>query len=303
MHTTQFNIEYILYICYMKKAFSLLSLCVVALLALTSSSCEKDETPKPDPVDTIVLSEKGKILTDTIWRYYEYYKNFQTSGSTLVWKTNRSANTLDLHLNKVKFNKDGSYWEITEKGDSLKGTWHFTNNETQIVVNSTSTFTSDIRVLTANQFEWEVVNGTTYGVMMKRFPESDKTQTVAQLLTSKKWKYETYFYNFPLASADLVWRIGKPNNTYTVLDQLTVEYKADGTTVETYKDGSIVRGTWRLNSDATHLTVTPNGGIDFECVIKVLNGTRFEWNRVDQSYYYYGEMIPADATVGGAARR
>lgn len=307
MHTTQFNIEYILYICYMNKLFSLLSLCAVAFLATTSTSCETDENPKPVdtvkvPVDTIVLSEKGKILTDTIWRYYEYYKNFQTSGSTLIWKSNRSVNTLDLHLNKVKFNKDGSYWEITEKGDSLKGTWHFTNNETQIVVNSTTTFTSDIRVLTANQFEWEVVNGTTYGVMMKRFPESDKTKTVTQLLTGKKWKYETYFYNFSLASADLVWRIGKPNNTFTAVDQLTVEYKADGTTVETYKNGTVVNGTWSVNAEGTRITVTPNGGLSFEAEIKVLNANRFEWNRVDQDYYYYGEQIPADSSIGSASR-
>lgn len=301
MHTTRFNIEYMPYICYMNKLFSLVSLCVVALLATTSSSCEKDETP--NPADTIVLSAKGKILTDTIWRYYEYYKDFQTSGSKLVWKTNRTANTLDLRLNKVKFNKDGSYWEITEKGDSLKGTWQFINNETQIVVNGTTTFTSDIRVLTENQFEWEVVNGTTYGVMMKRFPESDKSKTAAQLLTGKKWKYETYFYNFPLASADLVWRIGKPNNTFTTLDQLTVEYKADGTSVETYKDGTVVYGTWSVNSDATRITVTPNGGMSFVADIKVLNGTRFEWNRVDQSYYYYGEQIVADTTGGSAGRR
>lgn len=301
MHTTHFNIEYMLYICDMKKLFSLQCLCAVALAAITFASCEKDEVPPAptNPVDTIVLSEKGKILTDTIWRYYEYYKDFQTTGSTLVWKTNRNVNTLDLHLNKVKFNKDGSYWEITETGDSLKGSWHFINNETQIVVNSSSTFTSDIRVLTANKFEWEVVNGTTYGVMMKRFPESDKSKTVAQLLTGKKWKYETYFYNFPLASADLVWRIGKPNNTFTVLDQLIVEYKADGTSVETYKDGTVVNGTWYLSNNDTHITVTPNGGMSFESEIKVLNETRFEWNRVDRGYYYYGEQIVADTTSGG----
>ena len=289
----------------MKKLFSLLCLCAVALLAITFASCEKDEVPPAptDPVDTIVLSEKGKILTDTIWRYYEYYNDFQTTGSTLIWKTNRSVNTLDLHLNQVKFNKDGSYWEITEKGDSLKGSWHFINNETQIVVNSTSTFTSDIRVLTANQFEWEVVNGTTYGVMMKRFPQSDNTKTVAQLLAGKKWKYETYFYNFPLASAELVWRIGKPNNTFTVLDQLTVEYKADGTSVETYKDGTVVNGTWYLSNNDTHITVTPDGGMSFESEIKVLNETRFEWNRVDRDYYYYGEQIVADSTSGGGAAR
>jgi hypothetical protein len=139
--------------------------------------------------------------------------------------------------------------------------------------------------------------------MMKRFPESDKSKTVAQLLTGKKWKYETYFYNFPQASADLVWRIGKPNNTFTTLDQLIVEYKADGTSVETYKDGSVVYGTWYVNSDGTRITVTPNGGNSFEAEIKVLNATRFEWNRVDQSYYYYGEQILADTTGGSAARR
>jgi hypothetical protein len=55
MHTTHFNIDYILYICYMSKTFSLLSLCVVALLALTSSSCQKEDMPPKNPGDTVVI--------------------------------------------------------------------------------------------------------------------------------------------------------------------------------------------------------------------------------------------------------
>lgn len=276
----------------MNKVYSFL--CVLTLLTglTTFSSClfDKDDDPTPLPTP---LSERGKLLTDSIWSYYEYYNNYQTNNTRLVWKANRTSNELDLHLNKVKFEKDGSYWEINETGDSVKGTWEFSDNESRVTVKTSTTEVFDIRVLNSNVFEWEVAGGTSYGIMMKQFPVSNRAKTIAQLLSGKKWVYQRYFYDYSLPNAQLIWRFGKPNNNYPQLDSLFQEYFPDGTVIESYKDGTTVLGKWAASSNGTNFSVTPVGGLTFTSEIKVMNDSVFEWSRVDRAGYYYGVLVRA----------
>jgi hypothetical protein len=275
-----------------------------ASAALYFSSCQKTEAPTESlslsrdvlavtAADDSLVAVRTKLLTDSTWRYYEYYTNFNVAASKLIWKFGRTSNTLNLSLNRTKFNTNGTYTETTETGAQLPGSWAFLNGGTQLqTTNSYGTFVSNIRVLTANRFEWQASDGSNYGVELASFPTTDYTQTALALLTGKTWKYESYFLNYPLASADLAWYLGKPIVSLN-LSLNRVTYNTNGTYSEIDQNGNTVTGTWQLLNSGTRLSVTPSSsGIAFVSDIKVLNATRLEWNRIDNNYYYYGSMIP-----------
>jgi len=124
--------------------------------------------PKGQPVDS--TGDRTPLLTAHNWVYQEYFTGFSQTAPSLVWKTNKSNSTLNLSKNVVKFNTDGTYWEYDQNGTYYYGTWYFRNNQTQVQVynNVGTTFTSTIKLLTANRYEWLDANGNTYGEMISQ---------------------------------------------------------------------------------------------------------------------------------------
>jgi hypothetical protein len=121
--------------------------------------------PKNQIIDT--TGGRLQLLTAKTWFYQQYFTGFGQPAPSLVWKTNKSNSTLNLSMNVVKFNANGSYWEIDQNGNVLTGTWNFLNNQTQVQVhNSLGTFTSTIKVLGTDRYEWLADNGSNYGEMI-----------------------------------------------------------------------------------------------------------------------------------------
>jgi hypothetical protein len=107
------------------------------------------------------------LLTSQPWVYTEYFNNSNQQDPSLVWKPNKANSPLNLSQNWVKFNTNGTYTEITEDGKTLNGTWTFLNNQTQVkVTNPVGTFTSTIKLLSIDRYEWLNTNGITYGEMI-----------------------------------------------------------------------------------------------------------------------------------------
>lgn len=108
-----------------------------------------------------------QLLTSLPWVYTEYFIDFNLTAPSLVWKTNKANSTLNLSLNIVKFNTDGTYTETDQNGNTFDGTWTFLNNQTQVQVNNYhGTFTSTIKVLGTDRYEWLSTNGSAYGEMI-----------------------------------------------------------------------------------------------------------------------------------------
>src|SRR6478735_8162041 len=175
----------------MKKLLTFSLFC--SLLAIVS--CNKSLN-KPDVVEETkapatnanrlaATSDLTAILTSKTWVYYEYFTDFNTNPTKLVWKSNRSGNVLNLASNKVKFNSNGSYTEIDQNGITYNGTWIFLNNQTQVqVTNSQGTFTSTIQQLDSTRYQWLDTTGR-YGVMVPQNQVKDTIGGKLQLLTSK----------------------------------------------------------------------------------------------------------------------
>jgi len=280
------------------------SLLAVASISLYLTSCKKTEVPGENlplnaiaAVDTTgtdsLIVKRTKLLTDSTWRYYEYYLNYSQDSAKLVWKYGKTSNQLNLSLNRTKFNPGGSYYEITETGATLTGSWEFLNNATQLkVVNSYGTFVSNIRELTANTFEWQSVDGATYGVEKAVVPTTDYTKSAFAKLTGRTWKYQAYFYNYPAAAATLAYRNIARSNPVLNLGLNTVTFKTDYTFTQVDQNGVTSTGTWSLSNGDTRITTKQDGNYpSFPADIKVLTSDRFEWNRIDNNNYYYGEQV------------
>jgi len=98
------------------------------------------------------------------WIYDEYFHYYSSTPTQLVYKSGNTNNTLDLHLNRAKFNTDGTYSEIDQNGATITGTWTFLNGGTQMQVNNyKGIFTSDILRLDTERFEWMDVAGSNFG--------------------------------------------------------------------------------------------------------------------------------------------
>ncbi|UPK72798.1 hypothetical protein [Chitinophaga filiformis] len=280
------------------------TLLLAASVALYLTSCKKTETPTEKlPLNAVglvdststdsLIARRTKLLTDSTWRYYEYFVNYSQDSAKLVFKRGKAANTINLNLNQTKFNTDGTCREITETGQQLNGTWALLNNGTQIrVTNSYGTFTSNIKELTANNFEWQSVDGATYGVEMSVFPTTDYSRTATAKITGRTWKYLAYFTNYPLASANLAYRSNRTYNPILNLSLNRINFYTDGTYKEVSETGAVSYGTWYLSNNDTRITVQQNGNYPaFTALITVLTSDRFEWNRLDNNYYYYGEQV------------
>jgi hypothetical protein len=265
----------------------LLTSCLLTVGLLVSlSSCHKFLIPIPHP--TVHLDSTTSRLTGTTWVYYEYFTRFDSSVTTLAWKTTRANNTLNLALNQVKFNPDSTYSEIDQNGNIFNGTWSYLNNETQVkVVNSQGTFISTIQTLTGQRYEWLAANGN-YGVMVPRNQPFDNPTGRLQLLTSRTWVYAEYFYNFSALAPGLVWKPNKANSSLN-LSLNVVNFYTNGTYAETDQNGTVYNGTWTFLNNQTGVQVNNSLGT-FTSTIERLDSTRYEW--LDTVSGHYGEMVP-----------
>jgi hypothetical protein len=133
----------------------------LTFLALNLTSCKKDNDSRT------TTKSKTELLTSKTWIYDEYFTNYNQATTLLAYKRDKASNTMNLSLNKIKFNTDGTYQETTESGSILTGTWRFLNGETQTeVINSTGTFTSDVISLSETSYIWYGQSVGRYGKMI-----------------------------------------------------------------------------------------------------------------------------------------
>ena len=279
----------------MKRLLTFTLFCC-SLGAITSCSKSLSESPEAQSPKT---SETGKanrlstttdltdLLTGQTWVYYEYFTDFNNNPTNLVWKTNRSSNSLNLSLNQVQFYPNGNYTEITENGTTLNGQWTFLNNQTEVQVNNPlGVFVSTIQELTSNRYEWLDTSGN-YGVMVPQNQVIDTTGGRLQLLTSQPWVYTEYFNNFNQSTPSLVWKPNKANSPLN-LSQNWVKFETTGNYTEIDQNGTVYNGTWTFLNNQTQVQVSNSLGT-FTSAIKVLSTDRYEWLSVNG--IAYGEMI------------
>jgi len=109
--------------------------------------------------DTVIITVNDKtrleLLTAKTWIYDEYYRETNTGNPVLYYKRGNSGNLINLDPNKVRYNRNGTYTEITETGATLNGTWQFLDNETRVqVVNPAGIFSSTIITLDDQHYDW-----------------------------------------------------------------------------------------------------------------------------------------------------
>lgn len=258
------------------KTHSILALCITIALA----SCQKSAVKPNESLNTLssqgVTGKKSNfdLLTAHNWLYVKYYNNYvdSTNPGQLVYKRGRYNNKLNLDLNRVKFNTDGTVNEIDQNGNSVPGTWHFTNSaQTDIAVtNNYGIFYSHIDTLTATQFIWTDHNSHNHAVMLG---------VNYYFLTAHTWEYVKYYTNY-VNSTDtgvLVYQRGSSSNIIN-LDQNRVTFNKNGTVDEIDQNGNYVPGTWRfLNAQQTAYQVTNVYGAQANTIINLVSSTRFTW--------------------------
>lgn len=275
----------------MKKLLTFSLFCSLLAIVSCNKSLNKPndvlaETKSSDTKTARISSTKTDLLTSQTWVYYEYFLKFKNNPTGLVWKTNRSANDLNLASNKVTFFPNGNYTEIDQNGTTLNGTWTFLNNESDVrVTNSQGTFTSTIQQLTSGRYEWLDTAGR-YGVMIPQNQVSDTTGGKLALLTSQPWVYTEYFSNFSLSTPTLIWKTNKANSPLN-LAQNWVKFNTNGTYTEINQNGVTYNGSWQFMNNQTQVQVTNSQGT-FTSTIKVLSTDRYEWLSTNGSTY--GEM-------------
>ena len=274
------------------KSFIVCALSIYVTLAV--SSCTKSSNP-PDnntnktdtTANTPKCSDTSDVLTRQTWLYCEYFTNFSDPATVLTWKTGRTSNTVNMTKNRVKYNCDNSYWETDENGDTLKGTWSYLNNGTQVqVVNKKGTFVSTAQVLTAKRYEW-LGPSSTYGVMLPVNLTVDSAAGHLALLTANPWVYTEYFNNYNVTAPSLVWKTNKANSSLN-LSKNVVTFNTNGTYTEIDETGATYNGTWTFLNNQTQVQTSSVKGT-FTSTIKLLTTERYEWVNTDG--VTYGEMV------------
>jgi len=110
---------------------------------------------------------KTALLTGKTWIYNEYFNNYNVTSPDLIWKIGKANSATNYSKIWVQFYADGTYKETDQDSILYNGTWTFLSNETQVrVSNVKGIFISDIKVLRSDRYEWQMVNGATYGEMI-----------------------------------------------------------------------------------------------------------------------------------------
>ena len=117
--------------------------------------------------ETVVSKSNTELLTSNTWVYNMYFINYNQGTTMLTYKRGNTNNVINLSLNKVKFNTDGTYQETTENGSTVNGTCRFLKGETQTEVkNSFGVFISVIVSLSETIYTWHDPSSARYGEMV-----------------------------------------------------------------------------------------------------------------------------------------
>jgi len=136
---------------------------VVSLIGFTS--IKKNPASQPHDTPPIISSPRTELLSSRSWIYEEYIRDFSQSASQ-VYKRNRKRNSFDLTQNIIRFYADGTFEELNENGEHLKGKWKFLENETKLETTIPGTYyhnISVIKMLTEDRLEWHDEDWDTYG--------------------------------------------------------------------------------------------------------------------------------------------
>lgn len=103
-------------------------------------------------IDTSVSATT--LLTSQEWKYDAYYSNYNANSANVQYKTGKSNSLMAMSNMRVKYNTDGTYYEVDQSGNYLYGTWTLSGN-TLTVYNSfgIGVYASTINVLTTERLE------------------------------------------------------------------------------------------------------------------------------------------------------
>ncbi|MCS3796135.1 hypothetical protein [Niastella sp. OAS944] len=276
----------------MKKLLTFTLFCYSLVIVSCSKSLNTPddalaETASTNTKSSRISSTISDLLTSQTWLYYEYFLDFNVNPTKLVWKTNRSTNSLNLASNRVTYFSDNTFTEIDQNGIAYSGYWSLLNNNTEVQVSSSrGTFTSTIQQLTSNRYEWLDSSTGRYGILVPQNQAIDTTGGKRALLTSRPWTYTEYFSGFDQATPSLIWKTDKTNSPLNLTSN-RVKYNTDGSYTEIDQNGITHTGNWEFLNNDTQVKTTSSQGT-FISTIKVLSTDRYEWLSTLGSAY--GEM-------------
>lgn len=144
----------------MKKILLFVTLSLILL-----SSCKKDCKPKSN-FDYLIAHP---------WIYNKYYIGYSDSSNLGVLNYLRGAsdNKMNLDIEKVTYNANGTVDEIDQNGNHIWGTWKFGNNEQTLIIveNSYGVFNTVVVQLDRFNYKWH-------------YPASDKTERYGEFIPS-----------------------------------------------------------------------------------------------------------------------
>lgn len=105
------------------KKIQFLTYLFAALFTITMVSCSDDDDDKDD---TITPGKEALLIADTWFGSKVYYQ-----GADF---TEQAKTYLDITTVSIEFSESGTYTGNISGDDSETGTWEFTNNDTQIIM-------------------------------------------------------------------------------------------------------------------------------------------------------------------------
>lgn len=141
------------------------SIILVAFATVVFASCQKAVQQPTNAIQATsgdeTTTEKRtnlQLLCAHTWKYQKYYTGYidLNNFGTLVYKRGAEGNTINLDVNRVTFHTDGTVEEIDQNGNSVSGTWYFTdaNQNAYVVTNSYGSFPTTIMLLSGKKFVW-----------------------------------------------------------------------------------------------------------------------------------------------------
>ncbi len=142
------------------KKLQFLSYLFAALFMVTMVSCDDDDDDNVDPT-----ASNTELLTAGVWTGNKVFFN----GNDV---TELAKDQIDVSTTTVKFETNGTYTGTIPGRTEASGTWEFTNDESQVIMDSgtDNELTVDINMLSATELwaEGEFL-GENQGVYEVRF--------------------------------------------------------------------------------------------------------------------------------------
>ncbi len=139
----------------MKKITYLL---FIILVIIGQSSCQKS---------TNKIVTNTDLLCAVTWKYQQYYINYNQNNTVLAYSIYKSNNLQDFSRNRMKYNTNGTFSEIDEKGTLTSGTWNFNSNESNIELHtSQNNPIKKLLVLNNTEYQWGSLDGNIVAIMI-----------------------------------------------------------------------------------------------------------------------------------------